>query len=143
MIRTYAMSAKCCNNNNNGLRTRQKLENKEENNDLDIIENIIDEKDENEALEKDRFNVNRELYNYVKFTKRHPVSVFIGFSFLSMLKSMLFKHCKPGHHCVKKNLFNRIPAIRMIKNYRIKEYFLADLLSGITVNINSIIIPFK
>ena len=96
---------------------------------------IQDEKDENDALYKDRFNVNRELYNYPKFTKAHMVGVFVGFSLLEALKDLFTKHIKPGRNCMKKTLFNRIPALRWIKNYRVKEYLLADLLAGLTVGI--------
>jgi hypothetical protein len=100
-----------------------------------VAEQRLEERDENEALYKDRFNVNRELYNHPKFARSHPVSFFVGVSFFAMLQSTFAKHCKPSNNCVKKNLFNRIPALRWLKNYRVKEYLLADVLAGLTVGI--------
>ncbi len=72
-------------------------------------QNLEEEIDESDALYKGRFNVHRELYNQPKFAKSHPVSPFVGFSFLSMLGTIYEKNIKPSSHCAKKNLFNRIP----------------------------------
>lgn len=90
---------------------------------------------EQEALNEDRFNVNRELYNHTKFLRYHRVENFVGFSLMSMLADIYVKSLKPGPDCLKRTLYNRIPAIKWIKRYKIKEDLLADLLAGLTVGI--------
>jgi hypothetical protein len=92
--------------------------------------------DDNElkALEDERFTVNRRLYNQTEFSKIHQANPYLGFSILSMLLSIYEKSIKPSKTCGKKTLYNRLPAIKWLKNYH-RELVIPDFLAGITVNI--------
>lgn len=98
-----------------------------------VKERFTLDKDEREALEEEHLNVHRRLYNHTEFTKTYPVNIFFGFSFLSLVKNMLMKSFKPSKECGKRTLYNRVPAIKWIKNYK-RELVLPDLLAGITVS---------
>ena len=86
-----------------------------------------------EALEEENFGVHRRLYNQTEFSKLHPASKFVGFNFLIFLK-LILANCAPSKDRAKKQLYNRVPAIKWIKNYK-SAFFIPDLLSGITVGI--------
>ena len=87
------------------------------------------------ALEDEHFIVNRRLYNQTEFTKAHRSNSFVGFSLISLLMSIFHKNLKPSKECGKKTLYNRIPAIKWLKNYK-SEHVLPDFLAGITVLIH-------
>lgn len=89
---------------------------------------------EDDSLSVD-LNINRPVYNYAKFRHKYKSANFVGFSILLFMQNMLIKNCSPGKNCLKKNLINRFPAWKWIRNYNFKEWFLADLLAGITVGI--------
>lgn len=88
--------------------------------------------DEVAALEEEKIHIHRRIYNDTEFHKVHPANLFMGFSFLSMLKSIWLKNVKPSKECGKRTLYNRIPAVKWLKNYK-RELVLPDLLAGITV----------
>ena len=88
--------------------------------------------DEMEALEEEHFNVHRRLYNQTEFSKSFPSNKFVSFSIILFLKNLFTKTCAPSKECAKKQLYNRVPAIKWIKNY-INEFILPDFLAGITV----------
>ena len=90
-----------------------------------------EEQDEHEALHKSRFNINRELFNYTEFVNTYPAKEPEGFSLRSTLRMVYSRHFKPSGQCFKKNLLNRVPGIRFVKNYRVKENLFADILAGI------------
>lgn len=89
--------------------------------------------DEVEALEEEHFNVHRRLYNHTEFTRSYPSKSYEGFNFLEFMKKSYGKTCMPSKDCAKKTLYNRLPAVKWIKNYK-RELFLPDLLAGITVS---------
>lgn len=93
--------------------------------------------EDNENWHKEYLRVNRELYNHPKFVKTFPIdeSAVKDSGIMSSVKAVYDKNLKPSKACGKKQLYNRIPAIKLIKNYRIKEYLLSDLLAGIIVSI--------
>ncbi len=95
----------------------------------------LDPEEHDAGVFKDRFNVNREVYTCPQFTKAHPENVFLGVSLLAIIRDLLVKQCKPSGHCAKRTLLNRVPAIRFVKNYRIKDNLFADILAGINVAI--------
>ncbi len=95
--------------------------------------NLADNKNEEEDdSSESNVNINRKLFNQTSFTKSYPSSEFIGFSVFLMIKTFLFKHFTPSRGCVKTILYKRIPSIKWIKSYQ-REYFMPDLLAGITV----------
>jgi MFS superfamily sulfate permease-like transporter len=117
------------------FKSKIKNDSEKETNQQQHINNQVQEEDHDTAASKDRFNVNREVYTHARFTKSHPENVFIGVSLLAMLKHLFIKDCMPSSHCAKRTLFNRVPAIRFVKNYRIKENLFVDILAGINVAI--------
>ncbi|RNA14710.1 solute carrier family 26 member 6-like [Brachionus plicatilis] len=94
----------------------------------------IKEYREDESLSVD-ININRPTYNHAKFHHKYKSANFVGFSIFLFIQNMMIKSCSPGNDCFKKNLINRFPAWKWIRNYNFKEWFLADLLAGITVGI--------
>lgn len=99
-----------------------------------IKEQFPKDDDEIKALNDERFNVDRRLYNQTEFLKVHDAKPYLGFSLLSILSSIYEKNIKPSKTCGKKTLYNRLPAIKWLKNYH-KDYALPDFLAGITVGI--------
>lgn len=79
--------------------------------------------------------INRPAYNNSKFNQRYRSSNFVGFNILLFMQEMILKSCTPGKDCFKKHLINRFAAWKWISIYNFKEWFLADLLAGITVGI--------
>lgn len=96
--------------------------------------NHLKEYKEEESLSID-ININRPVYNNVKFHHRYKSAKFVGFSIFLFLQDIWIKSCLPGKNCLKKNLVNRFPAWKWIRNYNLKEWLLPDLLAGITVGI--------
>lgn len=80
-------------------------------------------------------NIDRPVYNQAKFEQEYKINAFQGFSLFYFIREMAVKSCTPGKECVRKNVFNRIPAIGWLKEYNIKESLMADLFAGITVGI--------
>jgi hypothetical protein len=97
------------------------------------VEQELEEKEED--TNEIQVNLERKVYNQKNFSKDHPSDEYVGFDLYHTLREMYLRHLKPGKHCVRKNIENRIPCIKWLRTYRIKEYFIADLLAGITVGI--------
>ena len=89
---------------------------------------------ENESLSIN-VNINRPAYNRTKFHHKYKSTNFVGFSIFLFLQDILIKNCSPGKNCLKKNLINRFPAWKWVRNYNLKEWLLPDILAGITVGI--------
>ena len=89
-------------------------------------------KAEVEAINSERVLVDRQLYNYPKFAKEFDPAPYTGFGFVEMMKDIYTKHFHPSKHCAKKQLYNRVPAIKWLKSYKLDD-LLADFLAGITV----------
>ena len=80
---------------------------------------------------KEEFFVKRPLYTYKSFRKTFPETP--GQSFLvKFLVNIWRKQCRPSSACFKYHIFNRLPFIRLLNQYK-KEYFLFDFLTGIEV----------
>jgi MFS superfamily sulfate permease-like transporter len=88
-----------------------------------------------DSLNEEHINVERRIYNYTEFTKEHPASLFIGFSLIALLKQLYHLHFIPSKICLKKNIYNRLPALKWLIRYNFRKDILADLLAGITVGI--------
>lgn len=98
------------------------------------VDEIIDHQECDESNQA-QIEIKRRLYNYPVFAKNYTPIAYVGFSFSLLFSNLFQKHLKPSKMCFKKAIYNRIPAIKWIKKYKIKEFFLADLLAGITVGI--------
>jgi hypothetical protein len=94
----------------------------------------LEENEEKPDLE-DKVSLERKVYNQKNFSKEHPSNEYVGFDMYETFREMFLKHLKPSKNCVRKNIENRIPCIKWLRSYRIKEYFIADLLAGLTVGI--------
>lgn len=80
-------------------------------------------------------NIDRPAYNQAKFEQDYKINAFQGFSLFYFIREIAVKSCKPGKECIRKNIFNRLPAISWLKEYNVRESLMADLFSGITVGI--------
>ena len=79
--------------------------------------------------------ISREAYNYPRFSKAHAVEVFAGFSFLAYLAEYYKKNLQLNKKCAKNALYSRVPALKWLQSYNIREYLIADLLAGCAVAI--------
>ena len=88
--------------------------------------------------EEDSFNlrvkIDRKVYNHSSFVIDYPINTNINYgNFFAFMKSCFKKTCKPSSRCIINQVFKRIPALEWLGNYKIKDYLLSDILSGITV----------
>jgi MFS superfamily sulfate permease-like transporter len=91
---------------------------------------------EDEITSNLRFKIDRKVYNHSTFVIDYPINSYVNYgNFFAYIKSCLNKTCKPNLRCIKSQLFKRIPAFEWLGNYKIKDYLLSDILSGITVAI--------
>ena len=107
-----------------GCCSKEKNEEKAEENQEQLDERYLDD---------ERYLVDRKVYNHPKFVNEFKPGPFVGFSFIELLKGLYVKHFSPSKHCAKKQLYNRIPAIKWLKSYKLKDNLLADVLAGLTV----------
>jgi hypothetical protein len=98
------------------------------------------EREENEEIEDNlddledvNLNIKRKVFDYSRFTQNYPTDEFEGFGILSSLSEFYHKNLRPSKTCMKNALYKRVPVIKWIQQYKIKEYLLADFLSGLTV----------
>jgi hypothetical protein len=80
-----------------------------------------------------RVKIDRKIYNFADFINDYPK---IDQSTKHDLKSKLClstKKCQPSLKCVKNTLEKRVPAIKWLSKYKLKDYLLSDILSGIIV----------
>jgi 3-dehydroquinate dehydratase len=78
-------------------------------------------------------NVERKVYSYKNFSREHPSETHNETDLFEFFRAFYLKLLRPGKNCMKKNIENRIPALKMIRTYRVKEYLLADILAGLAV----------
>ena len=91
--------------------------------------NIIDEND----LQDTRVFIDRSAFNKKKFDDYTPSNEYPNFQVKGYIKNKIKNDLKCDKTACKKQIYNRLPAIRWIKNYNFKEFFLHDLLAGLTV----------
>ena len=89
----------------------------------------------NSPLSRIRLNISRETFNYSKFSKAYSNDAFVGISLLMLIKAYFVKNLQPNKHCVKNAIYSRVPALKWLQTYNLKEYLIADILSGIAVAI--------
>lgn len=112
----------------NPIKTQENVNNK-----LDHVNDNDSVADNDESI---KINIDRSVYNYPKFTRQYPAGIFTGFSLIALLSEIYVRHFKPSQQCASKQFRNRLPFIKMIKTYKIKEYLLSDIIAGITVIAN-------
>ena len=70
----------------------------------------------------------RELYNHEGYTDKYPVKEQKPFNLAESLKKNI------NSKCIMNQLLDYLPIIRFIRTYKLKEYILGDVLSGLTVS---------
>ena len=90
-----------------------------------------DHKD-NDLVEK-KVDISRPIFTDEKFKNIYKTSDFKGFEPVSEFKKELHKNFGNGKESVKKLILNRIPCLKWLKEYNIKEFLLADILAGLVV----------
>ena len=81
-------------------------------------------------------NVRRPIYTEPNFEKKYQrKNDYKGFQVGEEIKTEFKRHFGHGKNSVKKMIYNRMPCVKWLKDYRVREYLLADLLAGLTVGI--------
>lgn len=86
-------------------------------------------------LKNERVRIDRPVYTQKIFNQHYDINKQSSFNFI-LYFSLFFKNlfiC--DQQIAKKRLYNRLPCIKWIRNYRIKENLLADTIAGLTVGI--------
>jgi hypothetical protein len=109
----------------NKLRKNKKNKNDANNND----------QESGEKLSNVDLKIDRKTFNYTKFVENYPVNSYdeTGTGILPMLSEYYRKNLKPDSTCLKSTVYKRVPALRWLQSYNLKEFLLADIISGITV----------
>ena len=89
--------------------------------------------DKDNDLKDVDLNIKRKAFDYSTFINNYPIDKFEGFGILATLSEFYEKNLRPNKRCSKSTLYKRVPAFKWLQEYRIKEYLLADILSGLTV----------
>ena len=99
-----------------------------------VKKSTLNEKTGIELAGEEYLNLHRRLYNQTDFDRIFPSQKYEGFNLFELIKKSNGKSCTPSKECVKRTFYNRFPVIKWLKNYK-KEFFLPDLLAGITVSL--------
>lgn len=97
------------------------------------VDEYVEENEEEVIV--NRINVSRPVYTEPNFNKVYKQNEFKGFQVNKEIKNELTKHFGHGKNSVKKMVYNRLPIVKWLKDYRIRENFLADILAGLLVGI--------
>lgn len=99
--------------------------------------NINGDENEEELIER-TINISRPVYTEPNFNKVYEQHQYKRFEPIKEIKKELNKHFSHGKNSVKKMIYNRLPIVKWIKDYRIKEYLFADFLAGLIIGIMQI-----
>lgn len=99
----------------------------------------VDDSDDR-AIDGKLIEVKRKLLNKKNFDTIYPNDEFRRFNLKSYCKKSCCKKFKLTRPCLKQQLYNRIPAIQWLKNYKFGSFFLSDLVAGLSIGIMHI--PF-
>ena len=88
-----------------------------------------------ETVENISVEISRDAYNYPKFSKAYSVDVFAGFNLIIYLKEFYKKNFQLSKKCAKNALYKRVPCLKWLQTYSLKENLVADLLAGVAVAI--------
>lgn len=78
----------------------------------------------------DRPNLNEKL-----FQEKYTLQKFKSENVLNGSKNYIKKYYTPNPSCMKRFLFDRVPIIKWIKEYNIRQCLLKDLISGLTIGV--------
>ena len=87
-----------------------------------------------EELES-KVEIQRPIYTETSFENKYASKKYKGYEPISEIKKEINSHFGNGKNSLKKQIYNRMPCVKWLKDYRIREYFLADLLAGLIVGI--------
>ena len=92
---------------------------------------------EEELIEKS-IDIKRPVYTQPNFNKIYEQNEYKGFEPTREIKKELKRHFGHDKNSVKKMIYNRLPIVKWLKDYRIGEYLISDLLAGIIIGIMQI-----
>lgn len=78
---------------------------------------------------------NREHLNLKEIDEKYMITPFKSDNILQSTKNYILKYYKPNKNCMKGFLFDRIPFIKWIRKYSIKENLVKDIIAGLTIGV--------
>lgn len=92
--------------------------------------------DETIDIKDTQLCINRPAYNKKTFDSNYaPSSEYPNFQLANYVKEKLQICYKWDRPSIKKQVYNRIPAIKWLKNYNVREFLFNDCIAGLTVGI--------
>ena len=95
--------------------------------------------EENEVEEiENTVEISRPVFTEPNFKRIYEQQDYRGFEPISEIKKEFHRHFSYGKDSVKKMVYNRIPCVKWLKDYRWREYLISDLLAGLIVGLMQI-----
>jgi len=78
---------------------------------------------------------NRQELNAKDIENKYAISTYKSNSIFNDTKNYMIKYYKPSRGCMKNYLFDRIPFLRWILSYDVKENLVKDIIAGLTIGV--------
>lgn len=83
----------------------------------------------------DIFDLHRRYFNQAEFDAAFPSKDPKSDNPVRSAFHYLFKYYKPSGACATHFLFDRLPFIGWLREYKLKEYLVKDLIAGLTIGV--------
>jgi hypothetical protein len=78
---------------------------------------------------------NRQNLNLKEIDEKYMITPFKSENIFQSTKNYIFKYYKPNKSCMKGFLFNRIPFLKWIRKYNIRDNLAKDIIAGLTIGV--------
>ena len=83
----------------------------------------------------DLFDLHRRNFNQTEFEAAFPAKDPESDNPIKSTFHYIFKYYKPSGNCATHFLFDRLPFIGWMRDYKLKEYLIKDLIAGLTIGV--------